>query len=297
MKLTSLSSILIDEWHIEKNGIFDPKAVKPFSNKKVWWKCKKNHEWQAPIAKRSKGAGCPFCKNRKFDTTNNLSARFPKLIKEWDFFKNKNVSPEEVLPGSTRKVWWKCKKGHSWLCRIDHRTRGSNCPYCSGRYVTGDTCLLKINPLLADEWHPVRNGTLTPEMVMPSAGKNVWWKCVKGHEWMAKVSERNRGFGCPYCTGRKVCADNCLGNLRPDLAEQWHKKKNGKLTPFDVSTGCGKKVWWKCGSGHVWMTSVNHRNQGSGCPQCYRLRKSKQVRVRTYFDAKDFKKETTNDQT
>lgn len=33
------------------------------SNKKVWWKCKNGHEWQAIISNRTnKNQGCPFCK-------------------------------------------------------------------------------------------------------------------------------------------------------------------------------------------------------------------------------------------
>lgn len=34
----------------------------PSSNKKVWWRCKRNHEWEASINNRNrKHYGCPIC--------------------------------------------------------------------------------------------------------------------------------------------------------------------------------------------------------------------------------------------
>lgn len=32
--------------------------------KKVWWKCKNNHEWKASIGSRTRGRGCPHCTKR-----------------------------------------------------------------------------------------------------------------------------------------------------------------------------------------------------------------------------------------
>lgn len=73
-----------------------------------------------------------------------------------------------------------------------------------------------------------------------SSGKQVWWKCTKGHEWTAKISSRNKGNGCPYCSGKKVCKDNSLETVDPILAEQRHPAKNS-LTPKEVTAHYGKK--------------------------------------------------------
>ncbi|MBW2174586.1 MAG: zinc-ribbon domain-containing protein [Deltaproteobacteria bacterium] len=86
-----------------------------------------------------------------------------------------------------------------------------------------------VNPALSKEWHPTKNGTLTPRDVAPNSHKKTWWICDKGHEWQAKVQSRNKGSGCPYCAGRAVCIDNCLQTINPDLAKEWHPKKNGSL--------------------------------------------------------------------
>jgi very-short-patch-repair endonuclease len=38
-----------------------------------------------------------------------------------------------------------------------------------------------LNPKVAGEWHPTKNGKLRPEDVTPGSGKKVWWQCRKGH--------------------------------------------------------------------------------------------------------------------
>ena len=47
----------------------------------------------------------------------------------------------------------------------------------------------------------------------------------------------------------------------PDLVTQWHRTKNGAVTPDKVVAGSGKKYWWKCpeGSDHEWEATVNNR--------------------------------------
>ena len=112
------------------------------------------------------------------------------------------------------------------------------------------------NPELAKEWHPTKNGKLTPNDVTPGSGRKVWWICNKGHEWMALIGDRSNGNNCPYCSGHRVCKDNCLATLNPKLSQEWHPTKNGKLTPNDVMAGSIKKVWWICNKGHEWEAKI-----------------------------------------
>ncbi len=62
-----------------------------------------------------------------------------------------------------------------------------------------------------------------------------------------------------------------LAETHPYLAKQWHRTKNGDLTPADATSGTHKKVWWKCPNGpdHEWLATVASRTQGGvGCPSC-----------------------------
>ena len=190
-----------------------------------------------------------------------------ELIKEWDFNKNKE-SPDRVSVGSGKKVWWVCDKSHGWEATPNKRYKGTGCPCCSGRNVCADNCLSTIRQDIAKQWDYERNGKLTPRDVTCCSGKVVYWFCESGHSWPARISDRYSGSGCPYCSGRKVCKDNCLAELRPDLLMEWDTVKNGGLTPYDVTVSSSKKVWWLCSNGHGWRAFVYNRLAGKGCPYC-----------------------------
>ena len=130
--LVTINPKLAREWNNEKNGNLVPEEVIAGSNKKVWWKCSKGHEWEASIYWRNKGMGCPYCSNKKvLKGYNDLVTTNPKLAREWNYEKNGNLVPEEVIAGSEIKVWWKCSKGHEWFAEINSRSSGRNCPICS----------------------------------------------------------------------------------------------------------------------------------------------------------------------
>ena len=206
---------------------------------------------------------------------NCLQTINPKLSKEWHTTKNGNLTPKDVTANSGKKVWWICNKGHEWRTSIDNRNgKNSGCPYCSGRRVCNDNCLQTINPKLASEWHSTNNGSLTPRDVTPSSHKKVWWICEIGHEWKAVISSRNRGSGCPYCSGRLPTKDNNLKVINPDLAKEWHPFNNFDLAPKNVSPNSGIKAWWICNKGHEWEARVYSRAKGHGCPYCSRRQRS-----------------------
>ena len=132
---------------------------------------------------------------------------------------------------------------------VNNRSRGSGCPCCAGRAVGSDNCPETINSKLAKQWHPTKNGCLTPLDVTPNSPNKARWICGSGHEWKATISNRNRGRGCPYCAGRAACEDNCLKTLNPSVAAEWYPAKNGRLAPRDVTQGSRKRVWWQCRKG------------------------------------------------
>lgn len=267
---------LAAQWHPTKNEDLTPFDVSAGSTIKAWWKCPKgaDHEWDAVISDRNRGAGCAICSNYKVVKSNSLSTLNPALAAEWHPAKNGELTPDDVHPGSAKKVWWECPKGddHEWATVVHSRSNGRGCPICDGKKVVKSTCLATLNPELASQWHPTRNGKLTPTQVGPNSSKSAWWKCPKGddHEWKASIRNRHIGLGCPVCSNQKIILSNCLATLHPDLAKQWHPNKNGKLTPFNVGPGSGKRVWWQCpeGDDHVWRADVKRRSLGRDCPIC-----------------------------
>ena len=65
---------------------------------------------------------------------------------------------------------------------------------------TKDNILAIKNPELAKQWHPSKNANLTPEMVTAYSNKSVWWQCLCGYEWQAKINNRSNGWNaCSTC--------------------------------------------------------------------------------------------------
>jgi hypothetical protein len=80
----------------------------------------------------------------------------------------------------------------------------------------------------------------------------------------------------------QVCLSNCLATKNPELIKEWHPILNKNLTPYNVTCGNDKKVWWKCSEcGLEWNTIIVIRSKGSGCPRCNESKGEK--RIDKYF--------------
>lgn len=264
---------LLREWDTARNAPLTPQMVSYGSHTPVWWRCANGHEWEAVVYTRTHGSGCPFCAGKKTQTGfNDLATQNPELAQQWDYAKNIPVLPADVTSGSHRLVWWKCEKGHSWRASVRSRVSGSGCPVCAGRQLlAGEKDLVSQFPELALEWDRQKNGALTPESAIPGSSRRVWWRCEAGHSWFASISSRAyRNSGCPICAGKQVLQGfNDLASKNPAIAMQWDAKKNGTLTPQDVTIGSNRIVWWRCAKGHSFQAAVATRTmQASNCPYC-----------------------------
>jgi len=132
-----------------------------------------------------------------------------------------------------------------------------------------------VNPDLAKEWHPTRNGDLNPRNVTPGSGKKVWWICAQGHEWEATIYSRNRGSGCSSCNKPTLADNNDQLISNTDLVKEWHLTKNSGLNLRNLPPGFNQKVWWICEEGHEWKDTIKGRIKGKGCPDCNKDLKDK----------------------
>jgi hypothetical protein len=203
-----------------------------------------------------------------------LATTHPVIAKDWCYERNGELTPNDILAGSNKKFWWKCSKAedHAYKTSPNNRLAGKNCPMCAGRQVVESNSLNTQYPEIAKQWHPTKNLNLTPNKVSAGSQKKIWWKCEKGpdHVWNTTVANRVSGRGCPICSGKKVANSTSLGNLYPKIASEWHPTKNQDLTPYDVTPGSGKKIWWKCkkGEDHEWKAAVSARTNGQDCAVC-----------------------------
>ena len=124
-----------------------------------------------------------------------------------------------------------------------------------------------IFPELSKEWHPTKNGELTPHQISSKNGRKVWWLCPACQgEWEAVISNRANGSGCPYCSGHQlVVGKNDFATCYPEWIPYWHPTKNLPLTPQSVTKKSGQPIWWQCEKGHEWNRPLSHRTK---CPYC-----------------------------
>ncbi len=269
------------EWHPSRNAPVSPRDVTFGSNRKYWWRCRRDHdhEWLTKVNSRTQpgGTGCPFCARSRLTSVNNLAKRFPGVARLWHPRKNGDLRPKDVIALSHMRVWWKCNRGpdHEWAARIKLRVLGRGCPFCAGRRASTTNSLASLYPALAAQWHPTRNGRLTAADVSFGSTKKAWWRCdaAPDHQWRTTIASR-RERGCPFCAHRRASSTYSLALLRPAVARQWHSTRNGGLRPSDVTPGSRKRVWWRCVSGHSWQCeiSLRTRTRATGCPGC-RLRR------------------------
>ena len=343
--LATLRPEIAKEWHPCKNSDLTPKDVKQYSNKKVWWLCPNNHEYQARIGERTRkeGTNCPICykqcrtsfPEQAFyyyikllypDAINGFRAEFLENMELDIYIPSLNLGIEydgeawhrkDKLKREQKK-YKKCVEKGIKLIRI----REKIAPLCSDisdeqiqiiqkdgkdnleetirytlkrinftrKYIVIDLekdeikireeyqskikdSVAELYPELIKDWHPTKNGHLTPNDCKAGSVYKVWWKCYKcGYEWQASPEKRcNRGHGCLNCAKQApLIGVNDLATLYPDIAKEWHPSKNGTTKPTDIRPKSNRKYWWQCSKcGYEWQATGNNRiGHTSGCPAC-----------------------------
>ncbi|MBK8225249.1 MAG: zinc-ribbon domain-containing protein [Candidatus Obscuribacter sp.] len=189
-----------------KNEHLDLKKIK--RDDRIYWKCPKakDHLFVSGFGQGDVDNKCPFCRNRKASSANNLLHSYPKLARELHPEKNGNLKAKDIVPTSTKRVWWRCAKDkkHEWQAIVWTRTTNAyRCPYCAGKRATEETCLLATHPAIAKEFDKKKNAPLTPKDLLPGSHKSVWWKCQSGHQYEMVVARRTRRKTiCPICAAK-----------------------------------------------------------------------------------------------
>lgn len=239
---------------------------------------------------------------------NSLAVRFPEIAAQLHPELNGCISADMIPSRCGAQFIWQCPEcaEHTWKATPQNRTshKTSRCPYCLHRKIDSMSSLLVLRADLAAEWDFEGNGSLRPEHFSPGSDRLVSWRCKDDfrHCWKAKISQRNIGYmNCPYCSGKYVTDSNRLSILFPEIAAEFHTKKNRMLyaqlevnQPFypqnkrlapqerpnanrrlrasDLAFDTSEIVWWFCSkdSRHEdWRERVRSRtSEGYGCPSC-----------------------------
>jgi hypothetical protein len=243
---------LVSYWDREENNGLRPNEVPNNINRTFVWRCKNGHRFTRLLKTMKSNQDCPVC--------TSILIINPELSNEWDFAKNVDITPEKIQAGSGKRVWWKCKNGHSWECSVVARTRdGKDCPVCRS--------IGFLYPNLLKEWDHQRNALIDPFNLSWGSSAKVWWICENNHAWETSVSSRTgRGSGCPVCARssraeavrlNKLKKSGSLNEKYPEIAGHWHPILNGGVQPSDFSPNSHKLFWWVCDCGAEYQRTPN----------------------------------------
>jgi hypothetical protein len=237
---------------------WNPQTVTAGSDRKKGWQCSSGHHWEASVASRVIGSGCPICAGKiVLSGFNDLATTHPELAAEADGW-----DPTKISFGNGKKFRWKCHLGHTWEISPNGRSnRGSGCPICSGNSVLkGFNDLESKYPDIAKQAHNWDPSTVTS---MSNLVKE--WICELKHAWKTTPAHRVIGQGCPTCGGKRVLKGfNDLVTVEPELS-----KEAFNWDPSTATRGSNRRVNWKCGLGHIYLAMIAKRtSENTGCPYC-----------------------------
>ena len=206
--------------------------------------------------------------------------------------KNHHLGNKIVTPHSRRKAWWSCLNcpdghPHIWEARVDGRSYGSKCPYCTGNAVCKHNSLATISPATMQYWHKEKNLLRSPETVTAQSHFRAHWICpVCLHEWQSRINDKvQKKTGCPECAkGSAGRSKDGIRQKHPTFAScnhpllsQWDHDLNAREGnyPDNTTLGSGKQIWWICdqcpkGKKHSWSARAYQRTSthATGCPFC-----------------------------
>lgn len=259
------------EWHPTKNGELKPENFKIGSDKVVWWKCYKGHEWKTNIYHRQ-GTGCPECLKERFTSfpeqaifyyvktiLKNVYNRYMldgkieidiyipeyKIAIEYDGAKFHNTS--EGLKRDKQKYDYLHTRG-VYLIRVKESKID---PFIKN---VADICLGYEDNINNRNLLQILNDLQT----------------VLSKRLNIEISfdiDLQRDRQQIYKQYIDIEKENSIAVLYPHLINEWVYEKNSPTTPNMVTKGSEKVFWWRCPKGHEYQAKVKNRVRHN-CPYC-----------------------------
>ena len=100
------AEVLLEQWDPVRNAHMTPETISYGSKQKIWWKCSKDHIWQAPpYARTGSETGCPYCAGKlPVVGESDLKTRYPMVAAQWHHRSRRGLPSKMAtsasLPGS-----------------------------------------------------------------------------------------------------------------------------------------------------------------------------------------------------
>jgi hypothetical protein len=224
--------ISAEEMTIKKFGklrIKIPKDILPGSTKKVLWICDCGKEKFIKIMYVTSGQSTSCGRCSQISAAEIATRKFGKL---------RIKIPQDINPGSAKKVEWICDCGREVITSIYLVISGntSSCGRC--------------NQISAEEIFKRKFGKLrikNPQDIMPGSEKKIEWICDCGKEKLIQIN---------YITsGQAISCNQCNQIAASEMAIRKFGRLRAKI-PQDVTSGSKKKILWICDCGRKKLISI-----------------------------------------
>ncbi|MGH9550060.1 MAG: zinc-ribbon domain-containing protein, partial [Terriglobales bacterium] len=171
---------------------------------------------------------------------------------------------------------WKCPKcKESWVARVQTRTNGSGCPFCSGRAVNETNSIKAVHDLAAREFDLRNNDGARPAEIAATHKKTRYnFRCLKtpehGSYRRSPYARTILNKGCPICFAEEMKALNAPASLavrEPALAMQWLHEKN-PFSALEVTPQSNRRAYFICEKGHEQYLRICDKVRRPNCSVC-----------------------------
>lgn len=262
---------LLEQWNYERNNELGitPNSVTEVSGKKVWWKCRKGHEWEATIAHISYGRGCPHCNSGK-------STSFPEqaifYYLKWmdkdcvNRYKLENRELDIYIPSKNVGIEYNGYKWHNGkekqisdhlksqyfedrgikvlhIIEIDKKGAnfGSDCIKDGDCYYVNDDDIVGLEDVIS-------------QLISDIFSEDTY----------IDIERDRQKIYASYIHNEEAWS---FATEMDSIPFKWDYERNSGLRPEHVSRRSGKKVYWLCPKGHSFVRDV-HSISHSKCPAC-----------------------------
>lgn len=150
--------------------------------RKLDWRCREGHEWQASPSSILAGAWCPACMGRTPLTIEDMRASAAN---------RGGRCLSKAYAGVRGRLRWRCAKGHTWSATGQTVRNGSWCPTCL--LAAPDAGIARVCELARG------HGGVCLSARHHDPSKRLRWRCAEGHVWRAVEAVVVAGAWCPLC--------------------------------------------------------------------------------------------------
>lgn len=266
--LATTNPELAQEWS-QQNEI-PPTAITAHSNRKVYWKCILGHDdYLMSVKQRSNNQGCPVCAAQSQTSFPEQAILFyikkiyPDAVSRW---KLQNHEIDIYIPS--------LKTGIEYNGSYYHRNKHKKDLEKKRFFQSQNIKLLVVNEyknhedcqdadFFLNERYKPKDLNYLIQVILNYFTNSIDFQ-VDTQRDSLKIKEQ-------YIF---QIVQNSIAELKPEIAREWDKEKNGRISPYMVSWGSKQKFYWKCPKcQHSYLASSKDRFHGSGCPYCFSLHK------------------------